>query len=340
MEKEICWGFIGCGKVVHKKSGNAFRNVPHSRIEAIMRRDLNDAKASAEHFGVSRYCDSIEELLSMDIDAVYIATPPGMHYEQAMQCLKAKKPVYVEKPFARNYTEAKALTDAFEKEGVSFYVGHYRRALPRFLKIRDMLREGCIGKPLFVEFKLNRIFSPREAEESWLYNPVLSGGGKFYDISPHTIDILNFLFGNMIEVEGYAKNLGTGCPLENEVEVRFVTEKGVTGKARFHCTAKEKSDRIHVLGTKGSLEFSIHGKTDIIVRNMQEEMVEQFDLPDPKAVEESMVQSVVEDLLGVSKCECKAKDVVITYEIIDKVLDEFYGGRSDDFWNYPERYQQ
>jgi hypothetical protein len=53
-----------------------------------------------------------------------------------------------------------------------------------------------------------------------------------------------------------------------------------------------------------------------------------------------MVQSVVEDLLGISKCESKAKDVVVTYEIIDKGLDEFYGGRPDDFWNYPERYQQ
>jgi hypothetical protein len=90
----------------------------------------------------------------------------------------------------------------------------------------------------------------------------------------------------------------------------------------------------------GSLEFSIHGKTDIIVRNIQEEIVEQFDIPDPKEVEESMVQSVVEDLLGISKCESKAKDVVVTYEIIDKVLDDFYGGRADDFWNYPERYQQ
>ena len=340
MEQMIRWGFLGCGKVVHKKSGDAFRNVPHSRIEAIMRRDLDAAKASAEYFGAPQYCNSVEELLAMDIDAVYVATPPGMHYEQAMQCLKAGKAVYLEKPFARNYTEAKELTEAFEKAGVPLYIGHYRRALPRFLKIREMLREGRIGKPIFIEFELNRIFSPKEADESWLYNPVLSGGGNFYDISPHTVDILNFLFGDMVEVEGYAKNLGTGCPLENEVELRFVTEKEVFGKARFNCTAKEKSDRIHVLGMNGSLEFSIHGKTDIIVRNIQEEIVEQFDIPDPKAVEESMVQSVVEDLLGISKCESKAKDVVVTYEIIDKVLDEFYGGRADDFWNYPERYQQ
>lgn len=339
MEKIIRWGFLGCGKVVHKKSGDAFRNVPNSRIEAIMRRDMGSAKASAEHFGAPCWCDSVEKLLAMDIDAVYIATPPGMHYEQAMQCLKAGKAVYLEKPFARNYTEAKEITEAFKEAGVPLYVGHYRRALPRFLKIREMLNEECIGKPLFIEFKLNRIFSQEEAENSWLYQPALSGGGKFYDIAPHTVDILNFLFGNITEVEGYAKNLGTGCPLENEVEMRFVTEKDVFGKARFHCAAKEKSDRIHILGMNGSLEFSIHGKTDVILRDIKEEVIEQFELPDPKTVEQPMVQSVVEDLLGLSKCESKAEDVLVTYEILDKVLDEFYGGRSDDFWNHPDRYQ-
>ena len=339
MEKIIHWGFMGCGKVVHKKSGDSFRNVPHSTIKAVMRRDIDAAKASAEHFGAAYYCDSAEALLAMDIDAVYIATPPGLHYEQAMQCLKAGKAVYLEKPFARNHTEAKRITEAFKEAGVPLYVGHYRRALPRFLKIREMLNEGCIGKPLSIEFELNRVFSLKEANESWLYNPVLSGGGKFYDIAPHTVDIINFLFGDITKVNGYAKNLGTGCPLENEVEMRFVTEKNVAGRAKFHCTAQEKSDRIHVLGMNGSMEFSIHGKTDVIVRNIQGEVIEQMELPDPKTVEQPMVQSVVEDLLGMSECESKAEDVLVTYEIIDKVLDEYYGGRADDFWNHPERYQ-
>ena len=87
------------------------------------------------------------------------------------------------------------------------------------------------------------------------------------------------------------------------------------------------------------MEFSVHGKTDVIVRDLDGTVIEQFDLPDPKTVEQPMVQSVVEDLLEISECESKAKEVLVTYDIIDKVLDEFYGGRSDDFWNHPERYK-
>ena len=340
MSKIIRWGFLGCGKVVRTKSGDAFRNVPNSTIEVIRRRNLDAAKESAEYFGAPYWCDRIEELLASEIDAVYIATPPGLHYEQAMACLNAGKAVYLEKPFARNYTEAKQLTGAFEEAGVPLYIGHYRRALPRFLKIREMLKSNIIGDVTDIDFYLNRIFSQKEADNSWLYNPVLSGGGKYYDIAPHTVDIIQFLFGNITEVQGSARNLGVGCPLENVVEMTFVTEKGVNGKARFCCVADEKSDRMHVTGTKGTMEFSVHGKTDVIVKDENGTILEQFDLPDPKAVEESMVQSVVEDLLGISKCESKAKDVLVTYKIIDEVLNEFYGGRSDDFWNHPERYNQ
>ena len=340
MSKIIRWGFLGCGKVVRTKSGDAFRNVPNSTIEVIRRRNLDAAKESAEYFGAPHWCDRIEELLASDIDAVYIATPPGLHYEQAMACLKAGKAVYLEKPFARNYTEAKELTEAFEEAGVPLYIGHYRRALPRFLKIREMLKSNIIGDVTDIDFYLNRIFSKKEADNSWLYNPVLSGGGKYYDIAPHTVDIIQFLFGDITNVQGNVKNIGVGCPLENIVEMSFVTENGVNGNARFCCVAEEKSDRMHVTGTKGTMEFSVHGKTDVIVKDENGTIIEQFDLPDPKAVEESMVQSVVEDLLGISKCESKAQDVLVTYKIIDEVLNEFYGGRSDDFWNHPERYNQ
>ena len=227
MEKQIRWGFLGCGNVVRKKSGEAFRAVPHSTISAIMRRDIAAAEEAVRHFGAPIWCDTQEALLQADIDAVYIATPPGLHYQQAMACLRAGKPVYLEKPFARNYTEAAALTDAFRAAGIPLFVGHYRRALPRFLKIRKLLEDGTIGRIQSVDFFLNRVFDPREVQTRGLYNPVLSGGGKFYDIAPHTIDIFQFLFGEIATVSGSAVNLNVGCPLENLVIMDLETELGV-----------------------------------------------------------------------------------------------------------------
>lgn len=338
MEQPIRWGFLGCGKVVRKKSGEAFRCVPNSTIHAIMRRDPAAAEEAARHFGAPLWCSTKESLLSSDIDAVYIATPPGLHYEQAMACLAAGKPVYVEKPFARNYTEAARLTEAFHAAGIPLYVGHYRRALPRFLKIRQLLQEGAVGKVLSVDFYLNRIFDPEEAKRSWLYNPSLSGGGKFYDIAPHTVDIFQFLFGQIREVSGSALNLNVGCPLENLVTMDVVTEQQVRGHLRFCCTAAEKADRMKVTGTDGTMEFSVHGKQDILLYDRRGRQRQQLLIPDPVTVEQPMVQTVVEDLLGTGRCLSRAEDALSTYRVIDRVLEDYYGGRQDDFWNHPERY--
>lgn len=335
MEKQIRWGFLGCGNVVRKKSGEAFRSLPNSTVQAVMRRDPAAAEAAAAHFGAPRWCDSVEALLQPDIDAVYIATPPGLHREQALACLAAGKPVYLEKPFARNYREAKELTDAFAAAGVPLYVGHYRRALPRFLKIRQLLREGAIGQITTVEFHLNRIFDPREAAEKWLYNPVLSGGGKFYDIAPHTVDIFQFLFGRICQVRGSALHLENPCPLENRVDMTVVTDRGIRGRLAFCCAAEEKSDRMVVTGTEGTMEFSVHGRMDILVRGKQ---TLDLEIRDPVTVEQPMVQSVVADLLGTGICESRAEDGISTYWVIDRVLEGYYGGREDDFWNHPERY--
>lgn len=338
MNDQIRWGFLGCGNVVRKKSGEAFRAVPGSTIHAIMRRDLTAAEEAARHFGAPVFCDTQEALLQSGIDAVYIATPPGLHYEQAMACLAAGKPVYLEKPFARNYTEAKALTEAFQAAGIPLYVGHYRRVLPRFLKIRQLLEDGIIGQVRSVDFFLNRVFDPLEAQTKWLYNPVLSGGGKFYDIAPHTIDIFQFLFGEIKTLSGSAVNLNTGCPLENLVTMDVSTQTGLRGHLRFCCTAAEKADRMTVTGSSGIMEFSVHGNQDVKVWDSCGKLLQDVLIPDPVTVELPMVQTVVDDLLGRGRCLSHAADVLSTYQVIDRVLDPYYGGRQDDFWNHPERY--
>lgn len=338
MPEKIKWGFIGCGKVVEKKSGAAFRNVPDSCIHAIMRRNLEQAEHSARQFSAPLWFNHIEDLLSSGVDAVYIATPPGLHYEQALQCCDAGKPVYIEKPFARNYTEAKAIVDAFARKKIPIYVGHYRRALPRFQKIRQLLSEGTIGKICSADFYLNRIFSKQEAEHSWLYHPALSGGGKFYDIAPHTVDIMVYLLGGMKELHGFAVNNGTDCPLEDHVAFSFATEQDIIGSAVFNCISNRKDDRMVIAGTKGTLEFSIHGRCDIIINDYSSGQTEVLEIPDPETVEEPMVQAVVDHLLQRGCCPCSGEDALPAYYAIDRILEGFYHGRQDDFWNHPERW--
>ena len=329
----IKWGFIGCGKVVENKSGPAFNTTENSSIYAVMRRNIDNAKLSAEKLGAQKWYDNSEYLLKDEcVDAVYIATPPGLHLEQAISCCKANKPTYIEKPFARNYEEAVKITKMFEDANVPLYIAHYRRALPRFLKIKEIIENGTIGKICECDFRLNRKYKPEEINNSWLYNTELSGGGKFYDIAPHTIDIMVFLLGNFVEINGIATNNNKDYPVEDIVVMSFKTDKGVIGTANFNSIALDKKDEMTIYGTKGKIVFSIHGSNRIIVTTT--ENTEEIEINDPKIIQESMIENVVQSLItGKHLNTCTASEALETYRIIDTVLEKYYNGRKDDFWN-------
>jgi predicted dehydrogenase len=100
----IRWGIIGCGAVTEVKSGPAFRKADGSALVMVMRREAGKAKDYASRHGVPKWTTNADELIhDQEVDAVYIATPPGNHLEYALRVAAAGKPAYVEKPMARNH---------------------------------------------------------------------------------------------------------------------------------------------------------------------------------------------------------------------------------------------
>ena len=79
---------------------------------------------------------------------------PAVHAEYAIAAIKAGKPVYIEKPMAVNYAECLKINKAAEKYNVPVFVAYYRRALPGFLKVKDLIENGSIGKVRFVQIQL------------------------------------------------------------------------------------------------------------------------------------------------------------------------------------------
>ena len=92
---------------------------------------------------------------------------------------------------------------------VPLWVGYYRRALPRFIAVRDLVESGAIGK---VRMAVARQFQPLPPAEQlaagtpWRIDPALSGGGFFFEAVCHTLDILDYLFGPVGTVRAFAAN--------------------------------------------------------------------------------------------------------------------------------------
>ena len=143
--KTVRWGMIGCGDVTEIKSGPGFYKADHSRLMAVMRRNGPLAEDYARRHGVPRWHDDSNAIIDdPDIDAIYIATLTDSHREYTLRCASAGKPVYVEKPMGMNHGECVEMVEACRAAGVPLWVGYYRRALPRFLKVRSLIEEGAI----------------------------------------------------------------------------------------------------------------------------------------------------------------------------------------------------
>ena len=140
------WGIIGCGDVTEVKSGPGFQKADGSGLVAVMRRDLAKAQDYARRHGVPRAYDRADALIDdPEVDAVYIATPPSSHCELTLAVAAAGKPCLVEKPMATNHRECLRMIEACAARGVPLWVAYYRRALPRFVLVRDLLAAGAIG---------------------------------------------------------------------------------------------------------------------------------------------------------------------------------------------------
>ena len=328
MSNVIRWGIIGCGSVCEVKSGPAFQKCQNSALVAVMRRDGAEARDFAHRHGVARWCDDADRLIHDDeVDAVYVATPPGAHEHYAVRVASAGKPCYVEKPMARSHAECARMIDAFRATGKPLFVAYYRRALPRFLRAKEVIDCGRIGRVTGCTYRHTRLHWPNPAPE-WRLNPQQSGGGLLLDLGSHTLDILDWLLGEFVEFGGSASNFSSGV-VEDAVTLHFKTSRGVVGAASWNFAGATKEDLITIDGTEGRMMLSTFGDD---LRIETGSGAEELSIPNPPHVQQPLVQTIVDELLGRGTCPSTGETAARTSRVMDAALTNYYGGRDDAFW--------
>jgi len=323
--KQINWGFIGCGEVTEKKSGPAFNEVEGSQVVAVMSRSENKARSYAERHHVRKwYTDASELIEDPDVNAVYIATPPSSHATFAIMAMRAGKPCYIEKPLAASYNDCIRINRISEQTGVPCFVAYYRRYLPYFQKVKEIIESGTIGNVVNVQVRFS--VPPRDLdfqsgkEMPWRLQPDIAGGGYFYDLAPHQIDLLQNLFGVITRAHGYPANRAHLYQAEDTLSACFFFESGIPGSGSWcfvgHESAKE--DCIEVIGEKGSLSFSVFTYQPIEV--ITSEGKNSITVPNPPYVQLPLIKSVIEHLQGIGKCDCTSVSATAVNWVLDRVL--------------------
>jgi predicted dehydrogenase len=323
----INWGIIGCGNVTEVKSGPAFSKVPGSSLVAVMRRNTDLARDYAARHNVPRFYNAADDLINdPEVNAVYVATPPGSHAEYAIKVLKAGKPVYVEKPMALNYNECREILNASEKYGMPVFVAYYRRTLPGFLKVKEFIDNGLIGKVRYVQ--LNLIFPASEDEKagklSWRVDPALSGGGHLFDLASHQLDWLDFVFGPVKSVKSVAVNQGGLYKPEDLVSATFTFDEGVTcsGLWCFSAAPIGRTDTIEIMGDRGRITFSSFSFENIVLTNSMGSR--EFVNERPEHVQYFLIEQVVNHLSGKGTVVSTGETAARTSRVLDEMVAEYY----------------
>ena len=302
----VKWGIIGCGNVTEVKSGPAFNKVEHSKLVAVMRRDGKLAEDYAVRHGVPKWYDDVDALINdPEVNAIYIATPPDVHEEYTRKAMQAGKPVYVEKPMARNAEECDRMNAISAETGLPLFVAYYRRALPYFLKIKELIDSKVIGDVRFVSICLQWQPYDEEVGENakprWRVDPAISGGGHFHDLASHQFDLLEYVFGPIKAASGISRNQA-GLYEANDITVaNFEFESGILGLGSWCYTVnkEQREDQAQIVGSKGRIHFSFFEKFDIKVETA--EGTEVFNIPYPEHVQQPLIEQIVKELRGEGK---------------------------------------
>ena len=256
------------------------------------------------------YATPAELLADTDVDAVYVATPPGSHRDYAVAAAEAGKHVYVEKPMARTGAECDAMIVAAERAGVDLYVAYYRRALPRFVAAERAIADGRIGRAA-----LGR-------------RAVVAGPARRRRLAPRSRDLRRWLVRrSRLPHPRLARSCRSGrCtvvasevdggPAESRVDVALTTTTGlpVTGQWRFD--ASEHVDEIAIHGSEGTLRMSTFGTEAPVLTDGAHEVTLSSG-PAPAVVQEPLIANVVDAIRGDAEPLSTGRTAARTSHLID-----------------------
>jgi predicted dehydrogenase len=305
----VRWLVIGIGDITRKRVLPAILQEPRSQLYGLLTRD----PAKAQPYTGAHVFTSLDEALrDPAIDAVYVASPVGLHTAQTVACLRAGKHVLGEKPTAMNYAEAESIAKAARESGRLWGVAYYRRLYPKLLRTRELIREGAIGTPVLAEANCHS-WMPVEAR-SWLWDPALSGGGPLYDIASHRIDAFNFLFGRPLRATGQLSNAVHRLAVEDSATLLIEYGGGMRGIVDVRWNSHIERDQFRVIGTDGEINLDPLNGAILRIGGREESLPPHANLHFPA------VENFVNAVLDGAPLMCPGEEAIQTDWVTEEIL--------------------
>jgi predicted dehydrogenase len=215
-------------------------------------------KAFSEKFGCEQEKRFEDVLNRDDVEGVHLTSPNALHAEQTLAAAEHGKHVFVEKPIANTMADARKMIEACRRAQVVLMVGHHLRRLTGFRKMKELIGQGVLGKPIQVEgnFSQNLGFALTPESFRWRGDDTGCPAGALMTLGIHYADVFNYLFGPIRSAFSYFNKLCIPAPVEDVTVTVLQFESGILGYLGSNY-ASPKALWLYVYGTEANLKCTV-----------------------------------------------------------------------------------
>lgn len=271
-DKKIRWGILGCGKIAEKFASDLALS-ENAVLSACASRSFENSKRFAKKFQATYFFDSYVELANCQfVDVIYIATPNSFHLDHSLLCLKNKKAVLCEKPFALNKVQVEEIIEAAKDNNVFLMEAMWTSCFPNILQIQNTIKNGTIGEiiHLSADFGFKADYDPK----SRLFDPNL-GGGSLLDIGIYPLYLSLLLMGKPTKIQSSLHYTKSGVDASCTVLLSYANEETASLFSSFETFTDIKCE---IYGTKGRIiiptNFHEQSHHKIMIEGLADQLVQ------------------------------------------------------------------
>jgi predicted dehydrogenase len=319
MSQKMQLGLIGAGGIAQTYV-QALADSVTAKLVGVADLRANAAEALAERAGCPAF-SSFEELLEgVECEGVIVCTPPVTHPEICCEVLDRGVHVLCEKPLAVGLDEARAMVAAAERSGAQLTMASKFRYARDVVEAKSIVASGVIGDVVLFE---NAFTSRVEMKSRWNSDPTISGGGVLVDNGTHSVDILRYFLGPLVEIQTIEGRRVQDIPVEDTVRVFVRSAAGVMGSIDLSWSLnKELPYYISVYGSGGTVhvgwkesKFRRADDKEWTVFGSGYEKVQAF---------RSQIDNFARSILGYEVPLISLADALASVEVIDAAYDAMW----------------
>jgi predicted dehydrogenase len=248
--EKLKFGLVGAGAIAQSYV-RAFQDSNEASLVAVADVRPEAAQAIAQRVPCKAYNSHLHMVTKETLDAVIVCTPPSTHPEVCVDLLRSKVHVLCEKPLSIDSEGVRFMIDAAHKADRTLTMASKFRYVEDVAQARRLMLSGLIGEVILFE---NAFTSRVDMSSRWNANPKVSGGGVLIDNGTHSVDLMRYFLGPLMEVDVVEGKRSQSLAVEETVRIFAKSESGIIGNVDLSWSiSKESASYIDIYGSEGML---------------------------------------------------------------------------------------